>query len=100
MEPVDAREGEAGFQPLGPLLMAAVIVGRLDSIAGQDSASQFFQRLARRPFGQQEYRWFIQPKTGEESVYREISIKNIARIAVDRIVEGARLALQAVGQAA
>ena len=86
--------------PLAAAFMAGVIVGRVKDIEGKDLTAEFFARLTRTEFGQEQYRFFVRPDASQEAAYEKLSIKSIARIAIDRIVEGARLALQAIGQAA
>jgi len=99
-EAPDMRDGEAGFLPLASVFVSGVLVGRADSIFGNDLATQFFRRVTRSHFGQEQYRLFVKPVAGQTSFYDEFSIKNIIRIPVEQILLGARMAIQALGSAA
>ncbi len=96
----DRDEKEVGVLPLAGVFVAGVLLGRTDSISGNDLAVQFLSRLTGTKFGQEYFTLLIKPNVAKASVYQEISIKRIARIAVDKILQFTQLALKAIGSAA
>ena len=101
--PVESPErsgGEVGVLPLAATFVAGVLVGRTDTIAGNDLAIQFLSRLTGTQFNQAQFSLLVKPDSSKESLYKEISIKRIARIAIDKILQFTKLALKAIGSAA
>jgi hypothetical protein len=99
-EPIDQKNGDMAFLPLTASLTAAAVVGRLDSIQGQDLAAQFFRRLTKATFGQTQYQFYIKPSIETLPDLAFNSIKALARLEIAQVLAGARMALQAIAQAA
>ncbi len=99
-EAVDLKNGEMAFLPLAAALIAAVITGRLDSIQGQDLATQFFRRLTKVDFGHGQYQLYVKPSMDRLSDLVATSIKALARLEIFKALASARLTLQAIAQAA
>ncbi len=93
-------KNEVDLLPYSAMFIAAILVGRMDSVEGNDLAIQFFTRLTGTKFNQALFNLLVKPDASKKNLYLTIAVKRIAKIAIDKFLEFTKLALQAVGAAA
>ncbi len=101
-----AKAGKDAIFPLTGMFMGGITLARRRYRDLSDSQRNLFNTLIRGKeavsyvLNQDDFDAMKEPKVYSRDRYSRLTFKAIGRIAIDRILEGARLALQALGSAA
>lgn len=102
-EATDPKAAQQGAVPYSSSFIAAVLVARMDKF--DDKVAQFIGSLVKRdgigPSIDAAHIAAMQKVTDPlNAIYKDLSIKRIEKIAVDKFLEFTRMALKAIGAAA